>query len=93
MTYVNIDISFDDILSGMTSNEKQRLADDLYTDGYYQSELEKEIQDAIGHGLGMTYAVGMNEQIFREQVFKLGINYLNLTNEEQEVILKVAKRF
>lgn len=87
MAYVNVDISLDDILSGMSSTEKQRLADDLYIDGYYQSELEKEIQDAIGKG------IGMNEQIFREQVFKLGINYLNLTNEEQEVILKVAKRF
>ena len=87
MTYVNVDIPLDDILSGMGSKEKQRLADDLFADGYYQTELEKEIEG------GADCDVSANEQLFREELNKIRHNYLNLTTEEQEVIQKIGKRF
>lgn len=87
MTYVNVDISLDDILSGMGSKEKQRLADDLFTDGYYQTELEKEIEG------GTFDNVSVNEQLFREELNKIRLNYLNLTSVEQELIQKIGKRF
>lgn len=87
MTYVNVDISLDDILSGMGSKEKQRLADDLFADGYYQTELEKEIEG------GTFDNVSVNEQLFREELNKIRLNYLNLTSGEQELIQKIGKRF
>ena len=87
MSYVNLDIPLDDILSGMGSREKQRLADELFADGYYQTELEKEIEG------GADSTVSLNEQLFREELNKIRTNYLNLTTEEQELIQKIAKRF
>lgn len=44
MTYVSIDVDMNDILSELSSREKQNLADELYDDGYYQSELEKDFK-------------------------------------------------
>jgi len=85
MAYINIDL--DEILDGLNSSEKQRLADDLFADGYFQTELEKEIQG------GTDYEVSLNEQLFREELNKIRHNYLNLTSEEQEIIQKIAKRF
>ena len=85
MAYINIDL--DDILDGLNSSEKQRLADDLYADGYFQTELEKEIEG------GVDITVSLNEQLFREGLNKIRHNYLNLTTEEQEVIQKIGKRF
>jgi len=85
MAYINIDL--DEILDGLNSSEKQRLADDLFADGYFQTELEKEIQG------GTDYEVSLNEQLFREELNKIRHNYLNLTSEEQEIIQKIGKRF
>ena len=87
MAYINMDIDLDDILDGLNSSEKQRLADDLFADGYFQAELEKEIQG------GTDYEVSLNEQLFREELIKIRHIYLNLTSEEQEIIQKIAKRF
>jgi len=88
MTYINMDIDLDDIIDGLTSHEKQELVDELYSDGYYQTELEKQIY------AGSEYDnVSLNEKLFREQLGKLSTNYLSLTNEEQEIILKISKRF
>ena len=45
MTYISIDVDVDDVLSGLSSRELQRLADDLYDDGYYQTQLENQLMD------------------------------------------------
>ena len=88
MTYINMDIDLDDIIDGLSSYEKQELVDELYSDGYYQTELEKQIY------AGSEYDnVSLNEKLFREQLGKISSNYLSLTNEEQEIILKISKRF
>ena len=57
MTYVNVDIPLDDILSGMGSKEKQRLADDLFADGYYQTELEKEIEGGVDSTVSLIVSI------------------------------------
>ncbi len=88
MTYINMDIDLNDIIDGLSSCEKQELVDELYSDGYYQTELEKQIY------AGSEYDnVSLNEKLFREQLGKISSNYLSLTNEEQEIILKISKRF
>jgi hypothetical protein len=83
-----MDIDLDDIIDGLASHEKQELVDELYSDGYYQTELEKQIYASSEYD-----NVSLNEQLFREQLGKISSNYLSLTDEEQELILKISKRF
>jgi hypothetical protein len=87
MAYISIDVDIDDVLSGLSSKELQRLADDLYDDGYYQTELEKELASDDDS------TVSLNEQLFRKEVSKIRGNYLNLTHSEIEIIEGIAKRF
>ncbi len=88
MAYINMDIELDEIIDGLSSYEKQELVDSLYDDGFYQKELEKEIE-----GYYDSDNVSLNEQLFREQPGKISSNFLSLTDEEQELILKISKRF
>jgi len=58
MAYINMDIDLDEIIDGLSSHEKQELVDELYIDGYYQTELEKQIY------AGSDYDnVSLNEQL------------------------------
>ena len=77
--YVNVDIELDDILTELTSREKQQLADDLYEDGYCPSQVD---QDSI------------NEKYsdFDKQVQKLIGNSWRLTKEDEETILKITNK-
>jgi len=88
MTYINMNIDLDEIIDGLSSYEKQELVDELYQDGFYQKELEKQIEGFYDYD-----NASLNEQMFREQLGKISSNYLSLTNEEQEIILKISKRF
>ena len=88
MAYINLDIDLDEIIDGLSSYEKQELVDELYIDGYYQTELEKQIYTSSEYD-----NVSLNEQLFREQLGRISSNYLSLTAEEQELILKISKRF
>lgn len=88
MTYINVDIDLDEIIDGLSSYEKQELVDDLYNDGFYQKELEKQIEGSYDYD-----NVSLNEQLFREQLGRISSNYLNLSAEEQEIIQKISKRF
>lgn len=83
-----MDIDLDDIIDGLTHHEKQELVDELYSDGYYQTKLEKLIYTDSEYD-----NVSLNEKLFREQLGRISSNYLSLTNEEQEIILKISKRF
>jgi hypothetical protein len=88
MAYINMDIDLDEIIDGLSSYEKQELVDELYIDGYYQTELEKQIYTSSEYD-----NVSLNEQLFREKLGKFSSNFLSLTDEEQELILKISKRF
>jgi len=37
MAYISVDVDVDDVLVALSDRELQRLADDLYDDGYYQA--------------------------------------------------------
>jgi len=39
-----VEVELDDVLSELSSYETQQLVDDLYNDGYYQTELERDWQ-------------------------------------------------
>jgi hypothetical protein len=87
MTYISVDVDLDDILNQLSDRELQRLVDDLYDDGYYQQKLENKLN------VDDDSSVSINEQFFRRELSKIRDNYLNLTNEEIELIEKIAKRF
>jgi hypothetical protein len=87
MTYINIDVDLEDVVEQLSSREKQKLVDALYDDGYYQTELEKELDSNV------EFTVSVNEQLFRTELSKISKNYVNLTNEEEELIMKIGKRF
>jgi hypothetical protein len=87
MTYISVDVNLDDILNRLSDRELQRLADDLYDDGYYQAKLEEKLASDDDS------TVSLNEQLFRREVSKIHSNYLNLTNEEIQIIERIAKRF
>lgn len=87
MTYVSVDIDIDDVLYGLTDREKQRLVDDLYDEGYYQSKLENQLSGDTDN------TVSVNEQLFRTEILKLRSNYLNLTHSELDILENISKRF
>ena len=76
----SIDVDIDDIVSGMTSWEKQELADELYEDGYTPKALE-----------GATPNIGADTE-FDEQVLKLIGNAWRLTKEDEETILRISNK-
>jgi hypothetical protein len=73
----SIDIDIDDILYGMSSWEKQELADELYADGYFAKKdvSERDIDDD-----------------WNEQVNKLFNNKWRLTKEDEETILRITNK-
>jgi len=82
-----VEVELDDVISELSSYESQQLVDDLYDDGYYQTELEREIASDDDS------TVSLNEQLFRRELSKIRANYLNLTHSEIEIIEGIAKRF
>lgn len=87
MTYVSVDVDIDDIINELSSRDIQKLVDSLYDDGYYQTELEKQLNSDDDP------TISLNEQLFRAQITKLRANYLNLSNSELEFIENISKRF
>lgn len=75
----SIDIEIDDIISGMTSYEKQELADELYDDGYCPSQIGEHPDD-----------IPTDE--FDKEVSKLIGNAWRLTKEDEETILRIANK-
>jgi hypothetical protein len=85
MAYVNIEVDVDDVLYALSHREKIKLANDLFDEGYYQTELERK--------LNPNPTPSINEQLFHAEMDKIYNNYLNLTSEEEELIFRIAKRF
>ena len=82
MAYIDVDI--DDVLYSMSARELQNLVDDLYEDGYIPKKLEK--QEA-------REAPSIPEQFYLEAIDKLARSYHQLTSEEEQTIINLAKRF
>lgn len=86
MPYISIDIDLDDIISDLSDREIQNLVNNLYEDGYYQQKLENKFDDGYSE-------LSIIEKEFRDNLAKLKLNYLSLSNEELEIIETLAKRF
>jgi hypothetical protein len=78
MSYISVDVDIDDVLWGMSSDEKQQLVDDLYDDGY----VPKQVGDIIGK----------DGDEWDEAVKKLIGNKWRLTKEDEETILRITNK-
>ena len=79
MSYINIDVDLDDIVSGLSDMEKQELVDDLYEDGYVPTELEKRYE--------------LDHDDFSNACKKLIGQSWRLTTEEEEFVINLSKKF
>jgi hypothetical protein len=77
MSFINIDVDIDDIISNMSSYDKQMMVDELYADGY----IAKKDDEAKS-----------TDDEWNEQVHKLFNNKWRLSNEDEETILKITKK-
>ena len=84
MTYVNINVDIEDILSDMSIRDLQDLADTLYEEGYVPSKIEDDL---------LTESYGIINDLFSEALDKLSQNRLSLTSEEETLILNLASKF
>lgn len=83
MASISIDVDIDEVLWGMRDSEKQQLVDELYEDGFTPKELEKKLDPP-------THAA---ESFFNEALDKLKGKWNMLTEEEEQIIINISKRF
>ena len=81
---ISIDVDLDDIYSEMSTRDCKEITSWLYDDGYLEEYLEKE------RAKNLTSTV--NGWSWQEICNKLYNNQLRLTNEEEEIIKKIADR-
>jgi hypothetical protein len=81
---VNIDIDVDDFLDRCDSSEKEELIDALIEDGYLIKNCRNNFTD---HGRSVP------ESMYVQAIEKLRDKWNMLTQEEEQIILKIANRF
>ncbi len=81
---VDIDIDVEDFFDEMTDEEKQEMLELLAKDGFGVANLYSSSGRSSWE---------FESWEFDEAVFKLKVNYHQLTNEETDLIIKLAKRF
>ena len=77
MSYINIDVDIDEIISCLTNKEKQELVDDLYDDGY----IAKKSDEAKS-----------TDDEWNEQIGKLFNNKWRLSPEDEATILTITNK-
>jgi len=79
---IDVDVDLDDVYSEMSSSDCEEMTEWLYDDGY----LDKYIEQAKNL---VSYSTGHS---WEEICNKLYLSQLRLTNEEEEIIKKIADR-
>lgn len=88
MPYVNIHIDLDDFYNDMDRSDKRDMAEWLYEDGILESHPNTEIRRLVR---GKEESPGEAE--LRDNLLKLWNTHYQLSNEEEEIIKKIASRF
>lgn len=78
----DLDIDVDDFYYEMSDREKQEMYELLKEDGYYSSFKKSDEMPA-----------SVYEWEFIDTIEKISSNRLQLTNEEDEILKKIASRF
>lgn len=88
MAYVNLDIDVDDFLESSDAYELTKIVewlddrDVLEEEGFYRDGLNT---NGVGNGV--------QDEMWTEGIEKLHKNRMNLTVEEEEIILKISQKF
>ena len=77
----DLDIDVDDFLSSCSTKEIKEVIDWLQEDGQ------------LDYGFNITGRESINERMFLESLFKIKDNWMNLSKEEEDIILNISKRF
>jgi hypothetical protein len=85
MATFSVDLDIDDILWELSKREKQQLVDKLYDDGFTPSQIDT--LDLMSEGNDNPMNV-----MWKEQILKLLSNRHKLTNEDEEIILKISNK-
>ena len=86
---VSIDVDIDDILWGMSTKDKQKLAEELYGDGYVPSEITEKVGD-VNNIIKLT---GYGEISFASKLEQLKYKYYSLTREDEEYLDEIFKKY
>jgi hypothetical protein len=81
---ISVDVDLDDVFIAMDKRDRENMADWLHDEGYLDKYLEKEQAKNLA-----SYSTGHS---WKEICNKLFLNQLRLTNEEEEIIKKIADR-
>lgn len=81
MTRISIDVDIDDVLYNLSDREKQKLVDELYDDGFVQTQISTD--DSNNNLLDVMWT---------ESVTKLLNNRHMLTSEDEEIIKKISNK-
>lgn len=81
MADFSVNIELDDIIWNLSDSDKQEIIDDLYDMGYVPSQLEKNEQEFTN----------VHDELWFEAVDKISQGRLQLTSEQEEVIMSIAK--
>lgn len=81
MTRISIDVDIDDMLYNLSDREKQKLVEELYDDGFVQTQISTD--DSNNNLLDVMWT---------ESVTKLLNNRHMLTSEDEEIIKKISNK-
>lgn len=81
MTWISIDVDIDDILYNLSDREKQKLVDELYDDGFVQTQISTDDSND-----------NLLDVMWKESVTKLLNNRHMLTSEDEEIIKKISNK-
>ena len=87
MPYINLHVDLDDIYDEMDRQDKMGMAELLYDDGILDEHINPNIRKVVR---GEQESPG--EEELRDNLTKIWNSYHQLTNEEEELIKKIADR-
>jgi hypothetical protein len=87
MSYVRIDVDLDEVYNEMDRIDKRNMAERLYEDGILDTHPNPEIRKMVRGD-----QESIVEKYLRDDLMKIWNSYYQLTNEEEEIIEKIANR-
>jgi hypothetical protein len=87
MSYVRIDVDLDEVYNEMDRIDKRNMAERLYEDGILDTHPNPEIRKMVRGD-----QESIVEKYLRDDLMKIWNSYYQLTNEEEEIIKKIANR-
>ena len=88
MPYLRLHVDLDEIYDDMDRSDKRNMAEWLHEDGILESHPNTEIRRLVR---GKEESPGEAE--LRDNLLKLWNTHYQLSNEEEEIIKKIASRF